>query len=900
MTSHLRRGLLRLLAFLRPGRADRELDRELAAHLSLLAAEYQRNGMSAEEAAQAARRAQGGIEQAKELHREARSIAWLEDLRRDVRYAFRTLARTPGFTALAVVTLAIGIGASTAVFGLANAMFLGHIPGVRDSATLVAIHAESSETPDTDYNGFSYAQFLELGERQQGLEDLTAYTRIPGTYSLPDRSGATGLEFVVGNYFRVLGVQSVVGRMLAPADDRPGTPPVAVLSHQAWGQVFGRDPDVVGTTVAINGTPVTIVGIAPAGFNGTRLDWINNPGFWLPAQSYPQIFSQELPENSRLVRPGTDFWLLGRLKTGVTLDAVGSQVDVIARQFTSPRAPKPFFRPDGASADRLSFSRLWPGRHPEMQRLLGMLFGVAMLVLLIGCFAIANFLVGRGLRRRQELSVRLAVGATRGRIVRQLLTESVVLALIAALLGLLVAVGFSRLTGSLPDLGQRVTLAVGPILQPRTFGFALAAALIAVLGTGLMPALFVSGRVRPTSISTSEGTWPTRRWWYAPRQILLAAQVALTVVGAGTALLYAHSLQQMNRVSPGYATEGLAVVRLDLNALGPDRTAALQSRLSEQVSRIPGVEDGAITLNELFAIGSMPYEVPGQGTRDDWVGASFISADYLDLLGLAPRSGRGLRTDDAAAGTAVLVNEEFAARHWPEGDAVGRSLRFPSLVGPAQGWGGLSDRAIVGVIPLNRCRDLLRPPHPCVWLPLGPAPVATLVLRASVPASQTAQPLRRLVDEIDPDAVITKVESFESYVGTLNAQPRIAALSTGAVASVGVVLAVISCIAVLAAMVRSAGRELAIRRALGAPSYRLVASVVLRGLLPSLAGVLVGLGLARGAGSLIADQLYEPGSYETLSVTLAAIAVLTATIVASFWPAAAATRVQPTAHLRAD
>src|SRR5438876_775069 len=484
MTSRIRRLLFRLLNVIRPGRSEPDLEREIAAHLALMQDDFVRRGMTPDQARVAARRAFGGVEQAKELHRDARSFPWLDDARRDLRHAGRLLRRDPLFTTTAAVSLAIGIGANTTIFSIVNALLFQPPTGVVEPDRLVDIGSSRSRV---GFGPSSYPNYLDVRERAATIGDVYAYSRFPQAMSFGGAgtdAGATSVfsSGVTVNYFTALGATAAAGRLFAAGDsEQPEASPIAVLSHALWTRRFNNDPTVVGRTVPINGHPFTIVGVTAAGFHGTGVRAVD---VWVPIKMVPALTSQR----TAILTDRTAAWLLvgGRLQPGVSVSRAAAEIDAIGRALEREYPDQ-----NRGTGLRVFASSAVPGNGGPIVAFVALLMVIVSLVLAIACANVAGVLLARATARRQEIAVRLAIGAGRGRLVRQLLTETVLLFALGGATGLLLAAGMiSVVTSLLPALPFPVDLSL--TLDGRVIAYTAGLSLATALMSGLAPALHAS------------------------------------------------------------------------------------------------------------------------------------------------------------------------------------------------------------------------------------------------------------------------------------------------------------------------------------------------------------------------------------------------------------------------
>lgn len=877
--SALRRRITKLVVFLRPGKAERELTREVEAHLDLLQERYRHHGLAPDEARRAARRHFGGLDRVKEAIRDERSYRLLENMRRDVGYSLRALARTPGFTVLAVLTLAVGIGATTAVVGLANAVFFRAPGGVADPSSLVGVYSDISTTPEQEFIGFSYPQYQELKARQRPFTDIATSIRSSGTMRSKTDTRPVSMVFVSGNYFELLGVQPRSGRLPRADEDSPAAAPVAVMSHTFW--VEGANK--IGDTVYINSTPVTLVGVLPPEFDGHRLDWYPHPDLWLPVNSYPAIFS-----SNRLERPDINLMIAGRLRAGVSLEAAQASISPLVGDLDLPVFPN--YQIDSAIVRPFSEGRLWPRRRPALQHLMASLMGVALLMLLIGCFGITNFLVGRVMARRHELSVRLAIGASRLRIVAQLLTEAALLAVAASLLGLWIATMIARWVATFPDLFGRISLDVGPILDSRVFFVAGGLSIVTAVVVGVFPALIGLRDGAYTSAQRVPQGTSWGRVLSSPRQVFLVLQVIMTVALAVIASLFVRSLARSLAVDPGFSTDGVVIARLGTGHLDDESVGQFHRELMTRLLAQPAVRRVAISINDPFAWGMALYEVPGTDETQR-TETTFVSPDYFELLRIPLLSGRTFREADGAQGTALVINHILAERLWPGEDAVGRPLRFPLLTDRAVEIVGPRDRTIVGVVRVAACRNPLDEPEPCAWGPLRSTQANALYVQSSADIGTIGQLIRETARALDDNVAISRIRTLRQHVDDVFADARMAATVAGTIAVLGCGLLLVGCIALFRVMVSERHHDIGVRLIVGATRGHVLSRVVLQALFLTAMGVLGGELLAVWIRPLIAAQLVGETATDVMPYVVPAAMILTGSVIASAVSAHQALRI---------
>ncbi len=874
-------------------RRDDELDRELKAHLEQEADEQREAGLSPEDARFAAQRALGNAALIKEESRDVWTWTWLEQLGQDVRYALRGMRKSPGFTAVAVISLALGIGANTAIFTLIDRLMLRMLP-VREPRELVLIKLiEKGRTGDS----LSYPVIQALDERRDifaGVAGFSGAMFNTGPSSAVERvSGA----WVSGAYFETLGLTSPLGRLLAREDDRPGAQPAAVLSYHYWERQFNRDPLVIGQTLRIEGNPIPIIGVLPAGFNGAEVGWTADITMTLA------VLAQIQPERAALLEAGPQ-WLrvLARPAPGLTRDQVNSRLAVIWPGMASV-AVTPKMHPERRQALLNSTLAAEPGGtgwtplRNEFSKPLMMLMIVASLVLLIACANVANLLLARASARRREIAVRLAIGSGRGRIIRQLLTESVLLSSISAGFGLGVAWWGSRLLVNLLSSGRRQTLEFD--LQPdwHVLGFAIAAAFITAILFGLAPAFRATtggpGAALKEDARNSHGV----RGKLPPS--LVVFQLALSLVLLTGTGLFVRSLWNLQHLDPGFRHEGVLLMNVDARRAGyeGERLAVFYQNLLSRLAQLPGIQSASLSMNTPLSGGiySGRIAVDGQAPSGN---AHFnaVSPGYFATLRTPLLTGRDFTmSDDANAPPVAVVNEEFARRYLGAGQALGRHVATE---------GDLKSSAeIIGVVKDAVSYSLREPPPPAVYMPYFQRPkemgVATFEVYAAGSLTQTAQALQSELRAVLPQTPVQmQVQPLTEQVGrAMIAQRVMATLATG----FGVLALILAAVGLYGLLVYTVVRrtgEIGIRMALGA-RQRQVQWLVLGGALKLVTlGIVLGLPAALAVTRLVDSMLYglkpnDPATLVSAAALLAAVAVL-----AGYLPARRASKVDPIVALR--
>ncbi len=864
-------------------RAEQDLHDELEAFVAMAAADNERDGAAPDEARRRAVLHLGGVEQAKERVRAGRHGAWLDEAGRDVRYAGRMAARNPGFTLVVVLTLALGIGANTAIFSLVEAFLLRLLP-VRDPQQLVLVEMGNDTRPSPT---FSYAIARALADRRDVFATAAGFSSWRFNVGIPGSVGHVRGALVTGAYYDTLGLNPAMGRLLARGDDEPGAPLVAVISHGYWGRQFTNRPDVVGQTLTVGGVPVTIVGVSPRGFAGTDVG--QSADVTMAVAALPRV----QPEAAPLLERG-NFWLrvLARPAAGVSIREATARLNGAWRHMAEP-----LISPTWSAARRKAIAdstfRLSPGGtgwtylREQYTKPLLVLMGAVAVVLLIACANVASLLLARASARQREMAVRLAIGAGRFRLMRQLLIESTLLSLAGAALGLALAWLASSLLIDLLFAGP-VDLVFDLTPNARVLGFTLAAAVATAIGFGVAPALQATAAAPSAAMKADPRTSAS-----PPRLLpaLVVGQVALSVVlliGAG---LFVRTLQNLQSVDPGFASEGVLLVDLDARRTPPPL------QLLDDVRRIPGVVSASVSTHTPLSgsFWSEPAAPAGQPLpeRDN---ALFVGAGpaYLDAMRIRLLAGREFTDRDAAGRPPVaIVNEtyarQFLAGRYPVGQHLSAIVR-----------GERRDLEIVGVAADTRAAGLRTPPPPTVYVAYaqltGDFPT-TLTIRVAGPLARTGTAIRETVQKQVPSAPV-EVRGLSEQVDARMAQERMLATLASGFGFLALVLVSIGLYGLLAYGVARRTREIAIRMALGAGRTGVIALVLRSAGRLVLLGVALGVPAALGASRWVESMLFGLKPTDLATIGGAVVLLAVTAHVAAFVPARRASRVDPLAALR--
>ncbi len=846
-----------------------------------------------------------------------------DEMFQDLRYGVRMLRKHKGFTAVVVLTLALGIGANTAIFSVINTLMLRSLP-VAEPGELVLLSVnqrvghEVFGRPGHSYT-FSYPLYEQLRDRNRGLTGLFAAGSVSKRRLIASGVGGAETEFiraqeVTGNFFSVLGAPAVFGRTLTPADDQAGNPqPVAVISNGFWQRRFGADPAVVGKTITFEDVPLTIVGVAPPEFFGIEIG--ANPDLWWPMQLASQVDSG--PWAQRLKEPGS-WWLrvMGRVPAGGNRKQAQAELDVIFQQHLAEFAAR-----DGAkwSADMQRFIRernleLMPGNvgwtrlRQQFRQPLTILMAVAGLVLLIACANVASLLLARAAARQHEFSMRAALGAGRLRLVRQLLTESVLLAALGALLGLLLAQwGTQALLVLLRLQGDPVSFNVAP--DARVLLFTTAAALLTGLLFGLAPALRGSRTDLATDLKGTAGSVAGGGLWQRLNQALVVTQVALSLVlliGAG---LFVRTLEKLKGQDAGFNRENVVLFDLDFTTK-PDaaRRTSFHKELLARLETLPGVRAASLSTFFLLSGGGWSEQIGADGYaarpgEDLNCQGLMVSPRFFGTLGTPILGGRDLGPQDerlaaapvASAPRTALINQTMARRYFGDANPVGRHIHF--LHRPQEKF------EIVGVVADMKSNSLREPAPPTYYLPVFRQTTdmqLTFALRTTSDAGALTAGLHAVVRETDPSVRVRDVRTMDDLVNASVHQERVLARLGGFFSVFALALACLGLYGVLSFSVVQRTREIGVRLALGAQRRDVLSLVVGQGLKLALLGVAIGLIAALVVTRFLASLLYGVTATDPVAFIGVSLLLLLVAMLASWLPARRAARTDPMAVLRQD
>jgi predicted permease len=828
------------------------------------------------------------------------------DLARDVNFAFRSLAKAPLLTGVAILSLALGIGANTALFTLFDQVLLRLLP-VRDPRSLVMVATRGSHSgSNRGANAISYPMYKDYRERNEVFEGILCRRGEVVNIGFRGVTERAEAELVSGNYFEVLGVPPAAGRLFTLEDERaPGAEPLVVLGHDYWRNRFAADPKILGQALLVNGYPMTVVGVAAAGFGGISLG--SRPGVYVPVTMKKQVTPSWDDLENRRSRWVQSF---ARLKPGVTREAAEASMQTLYTQIIRQEVEDPYF----ANVDEYwkeqflkSNAVVLPGGqgYSNLRRTLETPLRVLMIlvsmVLLITCANVSNLMVAKASARRKEIAMRLALGAGRARILKQLLVESFVLALAGGVLGLAMAYWLSHVLIALAPT-EEARLALSPTPDARILSFTLLVSAVAALGFGLLPALQAA---RTDLLSTMKGQSGTSAAGYGARlrKSLVVVQVFVALLLLLGSALFVQSLANLHGVDPGFRATNLVRFKLDPMLSGYDvaRTKEFYQRLRGQLSRLPGVESVGLAVVAIMEGNEWDSTITVEGYRDaegENMNPHFnsISDGYFETLGLAIRSGRDFDERDVmGAVETVVVNETFARKYFKDGNPVGYHLAF------GDGPNVVPDLEIVGVVEDAKYENLRDEVPRQVFVNHMQAEWAsemTAYVRTSLPSETTFAAIREEVRELDATMPLFDMNTMEDQLDRSLAVEKLVAFLSSAFGLLATLLAFVGLYGVTAFGVTRRAPEIGLRMALGARGDMVVSMVLKEVLILTGIGVAVAMPAAWWLAALVESQLFGVAPRDPVTIALATLGLLSVAIAAGAVPALRASRVNPTSVLR--
>jgi predicted permease len=888
---------LRLRALFFKSRMEEELDEEVRFHLERETQENIARGMSPEEARGAALRSFGGVERVKEESRDVRGIRFLEESWQDLRYGGRMLMQRPGFTLIIVLTLALGIGANTTMFSLLDTVFLRPLPGIAEAGRIVQI--VRTRANGQGFENVSYPDYRDYSDQNSTFTAIAA--EFTGQFHLSTDKIAERVAgaMVSGNYFDVFGIRPAQGRLLQASEAVvEGADPVAVISERLWRNQLGAEP-VIGKTISLNSYPYTVIGIA-AEFNGTSR--LTRTDVWIPITMWRQVQGNPLAaqaSDSMLSSRGGSWGMqhYGRLKPGVMIEQAQADLSTIAARL-SQTYPE-------TNADRgarvIARFGITPWNRREIGRFIGILLGIVVLVLLITCANVAGLLLSRASARRKEMGIRLALGAGRFRIARQLLTESAMLALLGGALAIVVALWLTywiraALPDEIRDFGWGAP--IGFVPNWRVLSFTLGVSIATGLLFGLAPAL-QSSKPDVLPALNDSGAWFGHRSGGRLRGVLVVAQIALSLILLTSAGLCVRTLQKAYAINVGFEVESVLTAKVDLKRQGYSEAQGREfyQRLLEHAASLPGVQAAGLSNNA-------PLDGVSRGTSaivdnqpEFYMGFQIVTPGYLDTMGIPLLAGRQFtKQDDARSSRVAIINEKFARQAWPNQNPVGKIFKSGLGDGPME---------VIGVVRDAKGPHLFEKTTCVAYFPLEQEypqhnGEMTLHLRAVTKPELLIAAVRQEIRTLDPKLPVYNVKTLEQYRRDYLFTKRFQAALIGGFGLLALALASLGLYGALSYNVAQRKQEIGVRMALGARTGDVLWLVVGQGTRLIAIGVALGLAGAFTAARVLKSLLYGVSPTDPLTFIVIALLLTFVALLACWIPARRATKVDPMIVLRSE
>lgn len=866
-------------------RTEADLDQEVRSHLELLTEENMRQGMPPADARRAAQIELGGIEQVKQEVREIRIGNWFHSMVSDFRYGLRLLRKSPGFAAVAILTLALGIGANTAIFSVVYAVLLKPLPYRQPDQLFNIFQAQPAEGIPID--GWSYPNFEELRNQNHTFGEMAGTQHHQLTLTGRGEPTVVNTSVVTPDLFSVFGEKPILGRPFFSEDNKPGAPPVVILSENLWRGYFGADPGIIGTSVNLDERPFTIVGVMPSAFRFPQLT--ESEQLWIPLVQDP-LFGPWMPR-----RGGHWLRVTARLRPGVSRMQAQAELDAISARLAKESPAEN----TGWTINMTSLQQTIVG---DSRSPLLVLLAAVGLVLLIACANIANLLLSRATARAREIAVRAALGAGRARIVRQLVSEAAVLGLLGGVAGIALAYwGVQVLRFLLPqNLPQINTVRVDNLV----LAFALLLSALASGAFGLAPALFAANTNLQDSLREGGARSGESRNRRRARSVLAAGEIALAVVLLVAAGLLLRSFSNLMSVNPGFDAQNIVKADISLPQFQyskPQQWIAFSDELLPRIQSQPGLRDSAIAVPRPIADGcaNLGFDIVGRpplsaGTSRT---ADFVSVSpkYFHVMGIPLLAGRLFdRRDVSSSPRVTVISKELARLYFPNEDPLGKQLFFGFSYDP-----GVA-REIVGIVGDVRDEALGKNPGPMMYVPFDQDPLwgANLVVKSTLSVSTVSAAIRRQVQAVDKDLPVTDVAKLPEIIDDSLAQPRFRTLLLGLFAVMALVLAATGIFGVISYSVSRRTNEIGVRVALGASRAMILRMILRETLILAFVGLAAGLPCALAASRLVGHLLFDvspndPATLASVAFTLCAVAIL-----AGYLPARRAMRVDPIVALR--
>lgn len=882
---------LRLRSLFRRPRADQELDDELRDHLEQKTAEYIAQGMTQEQARRQALLEMGGVEKRKEECRDTRRVSWVQDLLQDLRYGLRTLRKAPGFTAVAILTLALGIGANTTIFSWINSTILDPIPGVKHASRYLAVTIDGGRNQVP----LSYPDYRDLRDRNHTLSSfLAASTTTAMNLTANGKPERCWGILTSANYFESLGVHPVLGRGFLPSEDtKPGGAPVVVISYRLWRSHFGGDRSIIGKTLEIDRHRFEVVGIAPRGFVGTQTGLTYD--LWVPVMMVGDFHSSK--DADALLHDRSTNWLLctGHLKPGVAAHEAQADLDVLMHQIATQ------FPLKHTGNINILASPLWRAPFSAnyyLYTILFMLLAIAGVILLLACANVANLLLVRSVSRRHEMAIRLSLGATRGRLIRQLLAESLLLAASGGLVAMLFTLWTAGTLGDfVPPVGGIPLLTVTITANHTVLLVTFAVSILTGVIFGILPALRSSGLPPINALKGDAG----RTWGGLHKarlsSVLVVAQIAISLLLLVCAGLFVRSVQLAQRFNPGFNPHHVLLEDYDLAGVGYDRRSGMRfdRQLYDRLQTIPGIKSATIAnwtpLGFDFETHSTAVEgyLPQPHESMD-IQYADVGPNYLRTLQIPLISGREFTAADMDGSEPVaVVNATFASRYWPHQQAVGKKLKA-----------GGTWYAVVGIAQDSDYDEIGQKPQAFYFLPLFQDYDSEISICARVAGNPLAfsTPIQNTVHSLDANLPVFDLTTLDSHIQASTTPSRIASVFVGGFGILALVLAELGIYGVLAYTTRQRTQEIGIRMALGAHPGDVLWLVLRQGLTLAVLGLATGLALSLVLTRALSSALFGVTATDPLTFAAVAILLLAVAVLACYLPALRAMGTDPMVALR--
>ena len=875
---------------------DERLKEEIEGHIALQTEENLRAGLSPVEARRQAMLKFGGVEAMKQDYRAAHGLLFVENWVQDVRFAIRSLRRTPGLTAFVVITLALGIGMTSATFSMVDGLIFRPYPVPHPNGVVTLV----STTHDSSFDDFSYREYMDIRDKTKSYEGVIAYADMEAVGFSAEPAVMPRIKggmMVTGNYFHVLGVEPRLGRGFREDEDQvPGRDAVVVLGPAFWRHEFASDPSVLGRRIRLNGTEFTVIGVAPDTFPG--LLTFGHPDFYMPL-AMARVFSTTPQKNFFEDRDDRELNLSARLKPGTTLQQAQDELAVLAKNFED-EYPK-VNRSRGAAV----YTQFETRTREDDNWKFGVIFVIlALAVLLVACTNVAGLLLSRARARTREIAVRLALGAGRFRLIRLLLTESLILAALGGLAGIAIGYGVIEWFHSKESIvfTNELPASIPFHMDTRILLVSLALSLLSAILCGLAPALQSTRVDLVNGLKSAEGDVPGRKRLWG-RNVLVVAQVSTSLMLLTASFLMARGFQHSLLDGTGFAKDHLLMTSFDPRLIQYNTAQSQQfyKLLAERMRETPGIQSEALTQNiplgpdGFDGVAFVPDGFQMAPDRENFNSTmDTVDEGYFVTMGIPILRGRGFLTSDTTdAPRVAVVNERFANHYWPTGDAVGKHIRLDSRAGTSV--------EIVGIAQTIKYQSTMEKPMDFLYMPLAQHPVARmyLMLRSSGDPLQLVQPVKDVVRSIDPNLPILQTRAYEDlYVNQAVKGPLIAIDLVGAMGGVGLLLAIAGLYGLVAYNVSRRTREIGIRMALGAASSDVLRLVMGKGIMLVGIGTVIGLAMGLALEQLMNSMLFNAGGVDILAYVVVVPSMFLVTMLAAYVPARRASKIAPTQALR--